>query len=63
VVEGQIEVLENGIGKMLTMELNPEEVPLDVPFRRLRRLVRSRWLSAAGSTLMSTAVRQTFVPE
>jgi hypothetical protein len=31
--------------------------------RRRRKLVRSRWLSAAGSTLLSTAVRHTFVPE
>jgi|SRR5215208_6991398 len=29
VVEGQIEVLESGIGKMLTVELNPEDPPRD----------------------------------
>jgi hypothetical protein len=58
-VEGQIEVLESKIGKMLTVELNPEEVPLDVPLATLTLLVPQVSITGRRSSLETQAILTT----
>ena len=57
--EGQIEVLESRMGKMLTVELNPEEVPLDVPLVTLTLLVPRVSIEGSQSSLETLAVLTT----